>query len=121
MQIQIRNMTKADIAQVGGVLYGAFNSVAIKHGYAQKMNDIQEGKAWAWAIFRHGPREPLIAEVENRIVGICCLNPRGNLGGVGPVAVDPRFSRSWDRKTADECSYKKIRKLAESKTFSRSV
>ena len=89
MQVHIRNMSKVDIAQVGEVLYGAFNSVAIKHGYARKMNDVKEGRAWAWAIFRNGPRELLVAEVESRVVGICCLNPRGKLGGVGPVAVDP--------------------------------
>jgi ribosomal protein S18 acetylase RimI-like enzyme len=91
MRTQIRNMTKADIDRVGEILYEAYNGVASKHGYAQKMQSVQVGRSWAWAMLHHGPRELLIAEVENRVAGICCLNPRGDLGGVGPVAVDPYF------------------------------
>lgn len=91
MNPQIRNMTRADLPRVGEVLFEAFNSGAAKHGYAPRMQSVQEGISWAWAILRHAPVEPLIAEMEGRAVGICCLNPRGGLGGVGPVAVDPAF------------------------------
>lgn len=84
-------MTKSDLSRVGEILFEAFNGEALKYGYAPRMESVQEGAAWAWALLRHGPSEPLIAEVENRAVGICCLNLRGNHGGVGPVAVDPSF------------------------------
>lgn len=87
----IRNMTKTDVDRVGEVLFDAFNVGASKHGYAPRMQSVQEGTSWAWAMLRHGPSEILIAEVEKRPVGVCCLNPRGGHGGVGPVAVDPIF------------------------------
>lgn len=91
METRIRNMARADLDRVGEILYESFNAGASKHGYAPRMQSAQEGTSWAWAVLRHGPVEPLIAEAENRVVGICCLNPRGSQGGVGPVAVDPAF------------------------------
>ncbi len=91
MTAQIREMTKADTGRVGELLYESFNTVASKYGYAQKMKRAEAGESWAWALLHHGSNDLLIAEVENRIAGICCLNPRGNMGGVGPVAVDPSF------------------------------
>jgi ribosomal protein S18 acetylase RimI-like enzyme len=84
-------MARTDLDRVGEILFEAFNAGASKHGYAPRMQSVQEGTSWAWAMLRHGPNELLIAEVENRAVGICCLNPRGVHGGVGPVAVDPSF------------------------------
>ena len=84
-------MARTDIIQVGKILYEAFNLGASKHGYVPRMSSIQEGTSWAWAMLCHGPSEILLAEVENRIVGICCLNPRGDHGGMGPLAIDPHF------------------------------
>ena len=84
-------MTKADIDQVGEILYESFNTGAKKHGYAPKMQRVEVGKSWAWAMLNYGSNELLIAEVENRIAGICCLSPRGDLGGVGPVVVSSNF------------------------------
>jgi len=91
MKAQIRDMTKADIDRVGELLFEAFNSGAAKHGYAPKMQRVDVGKSWAWALLHYGSNNLLIAEVENRIAGICCLSPRGELGGVGPVVVDQHF------------------------------
>jgi ribosomal protein S18 acetylase RimI-like enzyme len=91
MDFLIRNMTKEDISRVGEILYEAFSQNASKHGYAPQVQSVQEGRAWAWAMLRHGPSERLVAEVESRVVGICYLNPRGDLAGAGPGAVDPCF------------------------------
>jgi GNAT superfamily N-acetyltransferase len=78
------------VDRVGEVLYEAFKTGALKHGYAPRMQSAQEGKAWAWAMLHRGPNEILVAEEGNRVVGLICLNPRGSHGGVGPLAVDPR-------------------------------
>lgn len=91
MKIRIRDMNKTDLEQVGEILFEAFNGVASKFGYSPRLQSVQEGTSWAWALLRHGPRELLIAEVENRVAGVTCLNPRGNIGGIGPVAVNPAF------------------------------
>lgn len=91
VKTQIRDMNKADLGRVGEILFESFNAGASKHGYAPRMQSAQEGTSWAWAMLRHGPSEILIAEVEDRVAGICCLNPRGLHGGIGPVAVDPAF------------------------------
>lgn len=91
MTVHIRNMTRTDLDHVGAVLFAAFNAEAEKCGYAPRMLQPQEGTSWAWAVMRHSPSEILVADVGNRVVGICCLNPRGIHGGIGPVAVDPSF------------------------------
>jgi ribosomal protein S18 acetylase RimI-like enzyme len=91
VSIRIRDMARTDLERVGEILFEAFSAGASRYGYASRVNSVQEGIAWAWAIFRHHPREILTAEVEDRVVGICCLNMRGVHGGVGPVAVDPSF------------------------------
>ncbi|HUJ19256.1 MAG TPA: GNAT family N-acetyltransferase [Nitrospirota bacterium] len=88
---RIRNMARADLDRVGEILFNAYTANASKRGYAPRMQNAQEGTSWAWAMLRHAPADILIAEVEDRAVGICCLNPRGEQGGVGPVAVDPSF------------------------------
>lgn len=91
MIVHVRNMTKEDIEPLGEILYESFNTGATKHGFAPKMKRAETGKAWAWALLHYGSNELLIAEVENRIAGMCCLSPRGDLAGVGPVVVNPRF------------------------------
>lgn len=91
VRTEIRNMTRADLGRVGEILFHAFNDGATKHGYAPRMQSAQEGTAWAWAILRHEPHEILIADVDDRVAGICCLNTRGDHGGIGPVAVDPAY------------------------------
>jgi GNAT superfamily N-acetyltransferase len=91
MSAKIRDMAKTDVGRVGEILYEAFRLNASKYGYALQVQNAQEGKSWAWAMLHHGPRECLVAEVENRVVGMTCLNPRGDLGGHGPTAIDPSF------------------------------
>ena len=89
MEPTIRPMLKKDIQVVGNILFRSFNSVTSKYGYPPKFQNKKEGDAWAWALLRHQPVEIFIAEIEGRISGLCCLNPRGEIGGVGPVVVDP--------------------------------
>jgi N-acetylglutamate synthase-like GNAT family acetyltransferase len=89
MTAHIRDMTKRDVDSVGDVLYEAFKVGALKHGYASRIKNVQEARSWAWAMLHHGPNDLLVAEVEGRVVGVCCLNRRGDLGGIGPVAVQP--------------------------------
>jgi predicted N-acetyltransferase YhbS len=94
MDTEIRNMTRADIGPVGEILFKAFNAVAEKHGYAPKFHSSDEGTAWAWALLRHRSSELLVAVVDNRVAGMCCLNARGDHAGLGPVAVDPAVQGS---------------------------
>ena len=91
MQINIRNMARTDLERVGEILFEAFKTGASKYGYAQIIHSAQEGVAWAWSMYRHGGGEFLIAEAEGRAAGICCLNKRGDFGGIGPVATDPSY------------------------------
>lgn len=88
---RMRHMSKPDLPRVGEILFEAFAAGASRHGYRPSINSREQGTSWAWALLHHGPSELLIAEVDDRIVGICCLNPRGAHAGVGPVAVDPSF------------------------------
>jgi hypothetical protein len=91
MYPQIRDMAKADIDRVGEILYEGFTDVAAKYGYAPAMSSVQDGKSWAWAMFHHGASEGVVAEVENRVVGVIFLNRRGDVGGAGPEAIDLNF------------------------------
>ena len=85
----ICSLERADLERAGEVLFGAFTTNAVSRGYAPALRSVQEGVSWAWALLRHEPAERLVAVQEDRVVGICCLTPRGLLGGIGPVAVDP--------------------------------
>jgi len=81
-------MTKADIDRVGEIIFESFRFNASKFGYAPRLQSVQDAKSWVWSMLRHGPSEHLIIEVDNRIAGMCSMNPRGELGGVGPMAID---------------------------------
>ena len=87
--IQIRNMIKGDIERVGEIIYEGFQALGLKYGYHSNIENVDEGKLLAWALFHHGPAERLVAEVDNRVVGTTCLSIRGNFGGLGPTVVDP--------------------------------
>lgn len=89
MALLIRNMTKKDIPQAGEVLYKGFSAVASKHGYASNIESVEEGRRLAWSLFHHGPCERLVAELDDRVVGLSCLNMRGSIAGLGPTAIDP--------------------------------
>ena len=84
-------MTKEDVASVGEVLYKSFNEVAARYGYAPKFQTAKEAVSLAWRLSRHHPAVLLVAEVDHRIAGLCCMSPRGAIAGIGPVAVDPEF------------------------------
>ena len=81
-------MTKADIDRVGEIIFESFRFNASKFGYAPRLQSVQEAKTWVWSMLRHGPSEHLIIDVDNRVAGMCSMNPRGELGGVGPMAID---------------------------------
>ncbi len=91
MSTLIRDMTRADIDRVGEILYEGFTGVASKYGYPQVMHDVQEGKTWAWAMCHYVSSEGIVAEVDGRVVGVVFLNKRGDVGGAGPMAIDPAF------------------------------
>lgn len=91
MSLRIRDMVKEDIDRVGEILFKGFTTVASKYGYAPAMQSVQEGKSWAWAMFHYVSSEGIVAEVENRVVGVIFLNRRGDAGGAGPEAIDLEF------------------------------
>ena len=91
MSTLIRDMTKADIDRVGEILYEGFSGVASKYGYPPVMQGVQDGKAWAWAMCHYVSSEGIVAEVDGRVVGVVFLNKRGDVGGGGPMAIDPAF------------------------------
>ena len=88
---RIRNMIEADVGQVGNILFRAFNEVSLKHGYGQRLHNETVGKTWAWKLLHSQQSRLVVAELGNRIVGISCLNPRGRVANLGPVAVDPDY------------------------------
>ena len=117
MSTHIRNMNKSDLSRVGEILFEAFNKGASKRGYAPRVPSVQEGTAWAWALLRHTPSEPLVAEVDARTVGICCLNPRGDHGGFGPVAVDPSYEGYGIGRQLMDALLKRAEGLQSVRTF----
>lgn len=88
---RIRAMKRTDLEEVGALLFRAFHQGAVKHGYAPRIGSKEEGLAWAWALFRYGSPEILVAHVDDRLAGVCGLYRRGAHGGIGPVAVDPAW------------------------------
>lgn len=91
MSTLIRDMTRSDVDRVGEILFDAFSGVAAKYGYPPVMHALQEAKAWAWAMSRYVSSEGIVAEVDGRVAGVVFLNKRGDVGGGGPMAIDPDF------------------------------
>ncbi len=116
----VRNMTRADLDRVGEILCTAFNAGAERHGYAPRIKSIQEGTAWAWTILRHAPHEILVADVADRIAGIGCLHPRGDRGGIGPVAVDPAYQGKGIGRQLMEALIEKTNALQSVRLFQES-
>lgn len=111
MGIEIRNMVRTDIVRVGEILHEAFKLNASKYGYAPQVKSVKDGQSWAWSMLRHGPKELLVAEVEKRVVGMTCLNPRGDLGGHGPTAVDPSFQGGGIARELMNAVFKRVEGL----------
>jgi predicted N-acetyltransferase YhbS len=88
----IRAMVRDDIERVSEIFFDAFGTLAGKKGIESRVRNRQDVMSWVWTMYRHGPTERLVAEVDGKVVGFICLNPRGNVGGYGPLAVDPYFS-----------------------------
>lgn len=91
MTLNVRSMTIDDLHGAGEILYKSFNTVAARYGYRPKFANPRQAMGWAWSLFRHRPVEVFIGEWKGRMIGLCCLNPRGMIAGVGPVAVDPEY------------------------------
>lgn len=113
MGLIVRPMTEEDIPQVGDLLYRSFNNVAAQHGFPQKIRNPETGKVWAWNIMRYGSSVRLVAEIEGKVAGISCLNPRGILGGVGPTAVDPDYLQGLRRQPIGHTLIQEIFKQGE--------
>lgn len=108
----VRDMTKGDTERVGELLYEAFTGVATKYGYAPVMQNVQEGKSWAWAMFHYGASEGLVAEVDGRVAGAVFLNKRGKHGGAGPMAIDPHFQGNTITATLMDAFMERAKELS---------
>jgi GNAT superfamily N-acetyltransferase len=117
MALLIRNMVKEDILRVGEILYEGFTAMASKHGYASNVESAEEGKRLAWALFHHGPCERLVAVSDGRIVGLTCLNIRGDIAGLGPTVVDPSYQDKAIARELVENVLKKVKDSQSVRTF----
>ncbi|HYI94309.1 MAG TPA: GNAT family N-acetyltransferase [Bryobacteraceae bacterium] len=87
--MNIRPANPDDAAECGRILYEAFSGINREHGFPPEIPSAEAGAGMLGMLFSHPGFRCVIAESEGRIVGSNCLDERGAIAGIGPVAVDP--------------------------------
>ncbi len=88
-EIRIRRMNVDDLAECGRICYGAFASIADRHGFPPDFASVAEATAAVSHLAAHPDFFSLLAEREGRVVGSNFLDERSVIRSVGPVTVDP--------------------------------
>jgi GNAT superfamily N-acetyltransferase len=87
--VEIRRMTRADIAEVGRIGVDAFNDLMARHNRPPLYPDPQVGQLAATASLNLDPDRCLVAVDGDRIVGSIFYRLRGETVSVGPATVAP--------------------------------
>lgn len=89
MDIEIRRMVRADIAEVGRIGVEAFNDLMARHNRPPLYPDPQVGPLAATAYLTTDPECSFVATENRRIVGSIFYRRRGDTVSVGPATVAP--------------------------------
>jgi predicted N-acetyltransferase YhbS len=89
MEITIRRATAADGPDCGRICYGAFASVANRHGFPADFPSVEAATLFASQLIAHPGFFGIVAEHDGVVVGSNFLDERSTIFGVGPITVDP--------------------------------
>jgi predicted N-acetyltransferase YhbS len=87
--LAIRPAEPRDVDVAGDVNFVAFHRVALEHGMPPAVTTPAESRRYIRYLLEFDPLGGVVAEEDDRVVGVAWLHPRGAVATIGPVAVDP--------------------------------
>lgn len=87
--LTLREATPADIPACGRILYEAFATLAVRHGFPPDFPSVEDATGSMRGLITNPGFHGVVAERDGRIVGSTFLDERSTIGAIGPVSVDP--------------------------------
>jgi predicted N-acetyltransferase YhbS len=88
--VRIRRATPEDAEACGRIVYDAFATINRSHNFPPELPGPEAAINMLSMLFSSAEFYSVVAEAGGRIVGSNCLDERGVIAGLGPVAVDPK-------------------------------
>ena len=85
----IREAGAADAAECGRILYAAFAGIANQHNFPPDFPSVAVATDAASMLIAHPGFHGLVAEEDGLILGSNFMDQRSQIGGIGPISVDP--------------------------------
>ncbi len=89
MPISIRAAQESDARDCGRIIHAAFATIADQHSFPPDFPSEDVGAGVAAMLIAHPGFYGVVAEDEGAIVGSNFLDERSNVGGIGPITVEP--------------------------------
>jgi GNAT superfamily N-acetyltransferase len=103
-EITFRPVKDDDVERAGDVNFLAFYRTALLHGLPPVVTSPLESRRYIRYLLGFDPLGGVVAEEDERIVGVAWVHPRGPVATVGPVAVDPmRQGRGIGKQLLERC------------------
>lgn len=87
--ITLREAVAADIPECGRILYEAFATLAIRHGFPPDFPNVAVATGCMRGLVTNPGFHGVVAERDGRIIGSTFLDERSTIAAIGPVSVDP--------------------------------
>ncbi|MCW5892924.1 MAG: GNAT family N-acetyltransferase [bacterium] len=91
--VSVRPIEERDVERAGDVNFTAFLDVALRHGQPPTVTSPADSRSYVRHLLGFDALGGLVAEVDDEIVGMAWVHPRGPVATLGPVAVEPRSQR----------------------------
>jgi GNAT superfamily N-acetyltransferase len=85
----LRRAGPADIDVCGRILYDAFATLAVRHGFPPDFDTVEVATACMRGLIGNPGFHGVVAERDGTIVGSTFLDERSTIVAIGPVSVDP--------------------------------
>jgi ribosomal protein S18 acetylase RimI-like enzyme len=87
--ITLREAVPADIPDCGRILYEAFATLAIRHGFPPDFPTVAVATGCMRGLVKNPGFYGVVAVRDGKILGSTFLDERSTIGAIGPVSVDP--------------------------------
>jgi GNAT superfamily N-acetyltransferase len=87
--ITLREVVPADIPECGRILYEAFATLAVRHGFPPDFPTVAVATGCMRGLVTNPGFHGVVAERDGRILGSTFLDERSTIAAIGPVSVDP--------------------------------
>ena len=89
MSINFRPARQGDAPECGRIIFEAFKSLADQHGFPPDFPSVDAATGLVSMLMATPSFHDVLAEEDNRVVGVNFVDLRSRIGGVGPIAVAP--------------------------------